>query len=62
MGLCRDCKWWLRQDRDIGVCERAEVNDSKLQPWPREYGDDGETTLIKTMADFGCVQFEEKAQ
>lgn len=52
VGLCRDCKWWNREENEIvGPCYASNMEGS-----PIGVIDDGEP--LKTAAWFGCVMFE----
>jgi hypothetical protein len=57
--LCRDCKWWLSDDRQAGICDYMVKADRKtygvtilLGPPNMESRD----FVVMTSADFGCVK------
>ena len=66
-GFCRDCKWWdleEKNDGTIGECLAMAFlgvgRPLHLTTKAKAGQPEGGTAWVRTMADFGCVQFEPK--
>ena len=62
--LCSACRWWNKPreiDNGFGTCNLA-LSFEGVPEYPESLaqaeGDDGFVAMLKTKADFGCVQGE----
>lgn len=67
MGNCKDCKWWKTPDdpKERGLCSViGDLSDPKANGLELAViqceGFDRRYAELWTLADFGCVQFEQR--
>lgn len=66
-GHCMDCRWWDCHESEglYGACLLAESNGNDPLPYPNSKAHAVDTenyhASLLTLSDFGCVQFEGRA-